>query len=231
MSATTEIGPPARSEGSPIRVFLLDDHELVRRGLHDLMDGEPDVTVVGEAARAVDAVRDIGSLLPDVAILDLRLPDGSGVEVCRQIRAAHPSVACLILTSFDDRHALLAAIASGAAGYILKEIKSEDLLSAVRKAAAGQSLLDPAVTSGVLGGLNDDVESRAQREGLTREEIAVLRLIASGLTDQQIGERLFLPEKAVKIHVTRMLVKLGLQSPASPAIPASPSKSQPASPS
>ena len=212
MSATTEPGTPAHSGESPIRVFLLDDHELVRRGLHDLMDGEPDVTVVGEAARAADAIRDIGALLPDVAILDLRLPDGSGVEVCRQIRTDYPSVACLILTSFDDRHALLAAIASGAAGYILKEIRSEDLLSAVRKAASGQSLLDPTVTSGVLGGLNDDIESRSQREGLTREEIAVLRLIAAGLNDRQIGERLFLPEKAVKIHVTRMLVKLGLGS-------------------
>jgi two-component system, NarL family, response regulator DevR len=195
----------------PIRVFLLDDHDLIRRGLHDLLDAQPDITVVGEAARVSEAVDRIPQLHPDVAILDLRLPDGSGVDVCRQVRAADPAVSCLILTSFDDRHALLAAIAAGASGFVLKEIHSDALLDGVRRAAAGESLLDPAVTAQVLAQLQDDADAPAQSNGLTRDELSVLRLVAAGLTDRQVGERLFLPERAVKIHLTRVLVKLGLQ--------------------
>ena len=197
----------------PIRVFLLDDHDLIRRGLHDLLDAQPDITVVGEAGRVADAVDRIPQLQPDVAILDLRLPDGSGVDVCRQVRAEHPEVACLILTSFDDRHALLAAIAAGASGFVLKELHSDALLNSVRRAAAGESLLDPVVTEQVLTQLRTDADSPAQANGLTRDELSVLRLVAGGLTDRQVGERLFLPEKAVKIHLTRVLVKLGLQGP------------------
>jgi two-component system response regulator DevR len=209
---SAESSAPAEAPGAPpIRVFLLDDHELVRRGLHDLIDAEPDVSVIGEAGTAAEAVTRISELLPDVAVLDLRLPDGNGVEVCRQIRSEHPSVACLILTSFDDRYALLAAIAAGAAGYVLKEIRSGELLDGIRRAAAGQSLLDPAVTESVLSRLRDEPGPPVRREGFSREELSVLRLVAAGMTDRQIGERLFLPEKAVKLVVTRLLVKLGLQ--------------------
>jgi two-component system response regulator DevR len=197
--------------GPSIRVFLLDDHDLIRRGLRDLLEAESDIVVVGEAARAADAIRDIPALRPDVAILDLRLPDGSGVEVCRQVRAEAPAVACLILTSFDDRHALLAAIAAGAAGFVLKEIHSADLVPGVRTAAAGESLLDPTITEQVLGRLQEDPAAPARPEPLNTEELSVLRLVAAGLSDRQVGERLFLPERTVKLHFARMLVKLGLQ--------------------
>jgi DNA-binding NarL/FixJ family response regulator len=197
--------------GRPIRVFLLDDHDLIRRGLRDLLEAESDIVVVGEANRATDAIREIPALRPDVAILDLRLPDGTGVEVCRQVRAREPTVACLILTSFDDRHALLAAIAAGAAGFVLKEIHSGELVQGVRTAAAGESLLDPAITERILGRLEADSDAAARPEPLTAEELSVLRLVAAGLTDQQIGERLFLAERTVRLHFARLLVKLGLQ--------------------
>jgi two-component system, NarL family, response regulator DevR len=195
----------------PIRVFLLDDHDLIRRGLRDLLEAESDIVVVGEANRATDAIRDIPELRPDVAILDLRLPDGSGVEVCRQVRAQEPTVACLILTSFDDRHALLAAIAAGAAGFVLKEIHSGDLVDGVRTAAAGESLLDPAITERILGRLQTNTDPEIPQEPLTAEELSVLRLVAAGLTDRQVGEKLFLAERAVRLHFARLLVKLGLQ--------------------
>jgi two-component system response regulator DevR len=194
----------------PIRVFLLDDHDLIRRGLRDLLEAEPDIVVVGEAGRAADAVREIASLQPDVAILDLRLPDGTGVEVCRQVRAEQPEVACLILTSFDDRHALLAAVAAGAAGFVLKEVHSASLAPGVRTAAAGQSLLDSALTERILGRLQADTDTPAGPEPLSPEELSVLRLVADGLSDREVGERLFLPERTVKLHFTRILVKLGL---------------------
>jgi two-component system, NarL family, response regulator DevR len=195
----------------PIRVFLLDDHDLIRRGLRDLLEAEPDIVVVGEAGRAADAIRDIPALRPDVAILDLRLPDGTGVDVCRQVRAQQPAIACLILTSFDDRHALLAAIAAGAVGFVLKEIHSVDLVPGVRTAAAGESLLDPAITEQILGRLQGDPTAPPRPEPLNPEELSVLRLVADGLSDRQISERLFVPERTVKLHFARLLVKLGLQ--------------------
>jgi two-component system response regulator DevR len=206
---------PAGTNGAtsaPIRVFLLDDHDLIRRGLRDLLEAEPDIVVVGEAGRAADAIRDIPALRPDVAILDLRLPDGTGVEVCRQVRAQEPAVACLILTSFDDRHALLAAIAAGAAGFVLKEIHSAGLVPGVRTAAAGESLLDPLITEQILGRLQEEPGAPARPGPLNPEELSVLRLVAAGLTDRQIGERLFLPERTIRLHFARMLVKLGLQA-------------------
>lgn len=195
----------------PIRVFLMDDHELIRRGLRDLLESEPDIVVVGEAGRAADAIRDIPAIRPDVAILDLRVPDGSGVEVCRQVRTTEPDVACLILTSFDDRHALLAAIAAGASGFVLKEVHSDALVSGVRSAAAGQSLLNPAITEQILGRLQAGTEAPTGPQALSTEEISVLRLVADGLSDRQIGEQMFLPERTVKLHFARLLVKLGLQ--------------------
>jgi two-component system response regulator DevR len=207
-------GPPAGPAGAstPIRVFLLDDHELVRRGLHDLLSGEPDIEVVGEAGLAAEALRRIPALLPDVAILDARLPDGHGVDVCRDIRSSHPEVACLMFTSYDDDEALLAAIMAGASGYVLKQIRGTDFVDAVRRVAAGQSLLDPAVTRTVLA----RVRQTEHREddplaALTDQERRVLELIAEGLTNRQIGERLFLAEKTVKKYVSSLLAKLGLQ--------------------
>ncbi len=207
-------GPPGGSPGgsTPIRVFLLDDHELVRRGLHDLLSGESDIEVVGEAGLAAEALRRIPALLPDVAILDARLPDGHGVDVCRDIRSSHPEVACLMFTSYDDDEALLAAIMAGASGYVLKQIRGTDFVDAVRRVAAGQSLLDPAVTRTVLA----RVRQTEHREddplaALTEQERKVLELIAEGLTNRQIGERLFLAEKTVKKYVSSLLAKLGLQ--------------------
>jgi two-component system, NarL family, response regulator DevR len=196
----------------PIRVFLLDDHELVRRGLHDLLSGEPDIEVVGEAGLAAEALRRIPALLPNVAILDARLPDGHGVDVCRDIRSNYPDIACLMFTSYDDDEALLAAIMAGASGYVLKQIRGTDFVDAVRRVAAGQSLLDPAVTRTVLARVRQgDVRDQDPLGSLTNQERRVLELIAEGLTNRQIGERLFLAEKTVKKYVSSLLAKLGLQ--------------------
>jgi DNA-binding NarL/FixJ family response regulator len=206
-----EAGSAARGS-DVIRVFLLDDHEMVRRGLHDLLSGEPDIEVVGEAGLAAEALRRIPALQPDVAILDARLPDGHGVDVCREIRSSYPDIACLMFTSYDDDEALLAAIMAGASGYVLKQIRGTDFIDAVRRVAAGQSLLDPAVTRTVLA----RVRQTEHREhdplaALTDQERRVLELIAEGLTNRQIGERLFLAEKTVKKYVSSLLAKLGLQ--------------------
>jgi two-component system response regulator DevR len=194
-----------------IRVFLLDDHDLIRRGLHDLLEIEPDINVVGEAGTVAAALTAIPEMMPDVAILDLRLRDGTGVQVCREIRAVHPQIACLILTSFDDRHAVLAAIAAGASGFVLKEIQSSDLVSGVRRAAAGESLIDPALAEQVLSRLSADAELSPAPDSLSKEELAVLRAVASGLSDKEISAKLFMPDRMVKLHFTKMLVKLGLQ--------------------
>jgi len=209
----TNGGTGAIGHGStPIRVFLLDDHELVRRGLHDLLSGEPDIEVVGEASLAAEALRRIPALLPDVAILDARLPDGHGVDVCREIRSTHPDIACLMFTSYDDDEALLAAIMAGASGYVLKQIRGTDFVDAVRRVAAGQSLLDPAVTRTVLARVRQTEHREHDPLGaLSDQERRVLELIAEGLTNRQIGERLFLAEKTVKKYVSSLLAKLGLQ--------------------
>jgi len=206
---TANVGQPIAPRRAPIRVYILDDHELVRRGLHELLNGEPGITMVGESGLVSDALRDIRALRPDIALLDVRLPDGSGIEVCRQVRSDHPEVACLILSGVDDLEALLAAITAGASGYVLKQDGGTDLVDDIRRAAAGQSLLDPAVTRAVLDELHGD-SSPARPEALTTSERHVLELVAKGLTNRQIGERLFMPERTVKIHVTRLLVKLGL---------------------
>ena len=197
--------------GGSIRVFLLDDHEVVRRGLRDLFESEPDLTVVGESGSAVQAVPLLGALRPDVAILDARLLDGNGVDVCRAVRSAHPTVRALILTSYDDEEALFGAILAGASGYLLKQVRGDELVDAVRRVAAGQSLLDPAVTHNVL----DRVRSRAARAGalscLSEREHEILLLVAEGLTNRQIAQRLFIAEKTAKNHVSNLLGKLGLE--------------------
>jgi len=195
-----------------IRVFLLDDHEVVRRGLRGLFESEAGFEVVGESGSAKDAEARIPALRPDVAILDGRLPDGSGVEVCRQVRSVDPTIRVIILTSYDDDEALFAAIMAGAAGYLLKQIIGNDLLDTVRKVAAGQSLLDPAVTQRVLQRLRDGGDSEpAELHALTPQERRILELVAEGLTNRQIGEQLFLAEKTVKNYVTSILSKLGMQ--------------------
>ncbi|MFD7502199.1 response regulator [Streptomyces sp. NPDC059850] len=208
--AGTRATPPA-----PIRVFLLDDHEVVRRGLHDLLDAEPDIEVVGDAGTVDHALARGPALRPDVAILDVRLPDGDGITVCRELRSRMPGLACLMLTSFDDDDALLDAIMAGAAGYVLKQIKGSDLVSAVRTVASGQSMLDPATTARLMRSLRGDTAPQEPRDealaGLSPREGEILALIGEGLTNRQIGKRLFLSEKTVKNHISRLLAKLGVE--------------------
>jgi DNA-binding NarL/FixJ family response regulator len=205
-----------------IRIFLLDDHEIVRRGLRDLFEAEDDFVVVGESGSAVEATNRIPALRPDVAVLDGRLPDGSGVEVCRSIRSVDPTIQALILTSYDDDEALFAAIMAGAAGYVLKQIGSTDLVDAVRRVAAGQSLLDPAVTHRVLERLRSGPDNEPDElSELTAQERKILELIAEGLTNRQIAGRIYLAEKTVKNYVSSILMKLGLERRTQAAVLAS----------
>ncbi|MET9382041.1 response regulator transcription factor [Streptomyces sp. NPDC002928] len=196
-----------------IRVFLLDDHEVVRRGVHEMLSVEDDIEVVGEAGTAAEALVRIPAIRPDVAVLDVRLPDGSGVEVCREIRSRDDSVACLMLTSFADDEALFDAIMAGASGYVLKAIRGNELLTAVRDVAAGKSLLDPVTTARVLERLRkgDDTKGEDRLAHLTEQERRILDLIGEGLTNRQIGERLHLAEKTIKNYVSGLLSKLGMQ--------------------
>jgi two-component system, NarL family, response regulator DevR len=194
-----------------IRVFLLDDHELVRRGLRDLLESETDVAVVGEASSADEALRRIPACQPNVAVLDVRMPGGSGIDVCREIRSSYPEIACLILTSFDDDDALFAAIMAGASGYVLKQVRGGEFVDALRRVADGQSLLDPAVTRSVLTRLRDGPASEPRLAGLTAQEHRILELIGDGLTNREIGVRLSLAEATVKNYVSRLLNKLGMQ--------------------
>jgi two-component system, NarL family, response regulator DevR len=195
----------------PIRVFLLDDHEVVRRGLRELLEDEPDIEVVGEAESAATAVRRIPALRPDVAVLDARLGDGNGIDVCRDVRSLDDSIRAIILTSYDDDEALFAAIMAGASGYVLKQIHGTDLVDGIRRVAAGQSLLDPALTARVLQRLRDGSGPPDELAALTDQERKILTCIAEGLTNRQIGERLFLAEKTVKNYVSSLLAKLGLE--------------------
>jgi two-component system, NarL family, response regulator DevR len=202
---------PTVTSNRPIRVFILDDHELVRRGLTDLLTTTDDLVIVGEAATAADALRRIPAAAPDVALLDARLPDGSGIDVCREIRSSYENVRCLILTSYDDDEALFAAVMAGASGYLLKQIRGNNLLEGIRQVAAGRSLLDPAVTEKLLDRLRNPVEPDPMVGKLTAREREILDLIAEGCTNRQIGERLFLAEKTVKNYVSGLLTKLGMQ--------------------
>jgi len=195
-----------------IRVYLLDDHELVRRGLIALLESADDIEVIGESGLAQEATRRIPALRPDVAILDARLPDGSGIDVCRDVRSADPSIKALILTSYQDDEALFSAIMAGAAGYVLKQIKGNDLVDSVRRVAAGQSLLDPLVTAQVLERIRHGAGNEPEElSGLTTQERRILELIAQGLTNRQIGEQLFLAEKTIKNYVSSLLAKLGVE--------------------
>ena len=195
----------------PIRVFLLDDHEIVRRGVRDLLEAESDIEVVGEASSAEQALRRVPALNPDVAVLDVRLPDGNGVTVCRDLRSQMPQLKCLMLTSFADDEAMLNAILAGAAGYVLKQIRGTDLVEAVRTVAAGGSLLDARTASNVLERAQHKSTSSDPLTRLTEREKEILALIGEGLTNRQIGERLFLAEKTVKNYVSGLLAKLGME--------------------
>ncbi|MEU0316108.1 response regulator transcription factor [Nocardioides sp. NPDC006273] len=212
----TESVAPQGAE--PIRVFLLDDHEVIRRGIKDLLEDEDDMVVVGESGLADEARRRIPALRPDVAILDGRLPDGSGIDVCRDIRSVDPSIAALILTSFDDDDALFSAIMAGASGYILKQVRSADLVETVRQVAAGRSMLDPAVTAQVLERIRTGPKTNSAFEHLTNHERRILELIGEGLTNRQIGQEMHLAEKTVKNYVSSLLAKLGLESRTQAAI-------------
>jgi two-component system response regulator DevR len=192
-----------------IRVFLMDDHEVVRQGLRYLLESEEDIEVVGEASTAAEAVAGIGTTQPRVAVLDVRLPDGNGVEVCREVRSSYPNVACLMLTSFADDEALFDAIMAGASGYVLKEVRGTELVNDVRRVAGGHSLLDPALTERIIKRIkNRKDEDKASR--LTSQEQRILDHIAEGLTNRQIAAAMYLSEKTVKNYVSNLLSKLGM---------------------
>jgi DNA-binding NarL/FixJ family response regulator len=195
----------------PLAVFLLDDHEVVRTGLRALLEAGDDITVVGEAGTVADALSRIPAAKPDVAILDVRLPDGNGVEVCREVRSADPDIVCVMLTSYADDEALIASIMAGAAGYVLKQIGSLDLLDTIRRAGAGESLLDPALTDRVLERLRDGPAVDPRLASLTPQERRILDLIAEGKTNRQIAEEMYLAEKTVKNYVSNLLAKLGME--------------------
>jgi two-component system response regulator DevR len=210
--AVVQLAPGAwQDPPMSIRVFLLDDHEVVRAGIRALLEPEEDIEVVGEAGTVADALVRVPVARPDVAILDVRLPDGSGIEVCRQIRSDSPEIVCLMLTSYADDEALLAAVMAGAAGYVLKQVGGNDLVSDIRKVAIGGSLLDPALTRRVLERVQRGPEEDKRLTSLTGQERRILDQIAQGRTNRQIGEELFLAEKTVKNYVSNLLSKLGME--------------------
>ncbi|MDS1271869.1 response regulator transcription factor [Lipingzhangella sp. LS1_29] len=199
------------ASGHPTRVFLLDDHAIVRRGLVALLEDEDDIIVVGEAETANQAVHRIPVVQPDVAVLDVRLPDGDGVSVCRDVRSLCPQTACLMLTSYSDDDALYEAVMAGASGYVLKQIHGSDLVGAIRTVAGGGSLLDPRTTSRMLHQIRDRAERSDPLRALSRQERQIFELIGQGLTNRQIGQRMYLAEKTVKNYVSSLLRKLSMQ--------------------
>jgi DNA-binding NarL/FixJ family response regulator len=194
----------------PIRVFLLDDHEIVRRGVRDLLEIEDDLEVVGEAGTAQEALARVPATRPDVAILDVQLPDGDGIEVCRELRSQNPELHCLMLTSFADDEALFSAVMAGAAGYVLKQVRGNDLVEGIRRVAAGESLLDPASTARVLERLRRKPEEADELAVLSPQERRIFELIGEGMTNRQIGQQMYLAEKTVKNYVSNVLSKLGM---------------------
>ena len=194
-----------------LKVFLVDDHEVVRRGLVDLIEEESDLTVVGQAATVSEALARIPAARPDVAVLDMRLPDGNGIELCRELRSEWPDLACLILTSYTEEQAMTDAILAGASGYVIKDIRGLELISAIRTVGSGRSLLDGRAATALLNRLRSEADKPNPTADLTQQERTVLDLIGEGLTNRQIAERMFLAEKTIKNYVSRLLAKLGLE--------------------
>ena len=197
---------------SRVRVYLLDDHEVVRRGVKELLELDGTIVVVGESGSSVEAMQRIPAFRPHVALLDARLPDGSGIDVCRHVRSVDPSIKVLILTSYDDDQALFAAIMAGASGYLLKQVRGSDLVESVRRVARGQSMLDPAMTAQVLQRVRSGSSEDPALAPLTTQERRILALLAEGLTNRELAERMYLSEKTVKNYVSSVLTKLGLTS-------------------
>jgi len=194
-----------------LTVFLVDDHEMVRRGVADLLGEEPDLMVVGQASSVAEALARVPAIMPDLVVLDVRLPDGNGVELCRELRSGMPALNCLMLTSYTDEDAMLEAILAGAGGYVIKDIKGSALLSAVRTVGSGHSLLDNRAAAALISRLRANAADSGPLAGLTGQERVLLDLIGEGLTNRQIAERMFLAEKTVKNYVSRLLAKLGMQ--------------------
>ncbi len=194
-----------------LRVFLVDDHEVVRRGVADLLNDEDDLTVIGEASSVAQALARIPALRPDIAVLDIRLPDGNGVELCRELKSKLPELNCLMLTSYPDEQAMMDAILAGAGGYVIKDIKGMELISAVRTVGSGRSLLDNRAAAALMSRLRASVQKPGPLAELTEREHTVLELIGEGLTNRQIAERMFLAEKTIKNYVSRLLAKLGME--------------------
>ncbi|WP_028927115.1 response regulator transcription factor [Pseudonocardia acaciae] len=194
-----------------LNVFLVDDHEVVRRGVADLLDAEADLTVIGQASSVSEALARIPALRPDVVVLDVRLPDGNGVELCRELRSKMPELNCLMLTSFTDEQAMMDAILAGAGGYVIKDIRGMELVSAVRTVGSGRSLLDNRAAAALMARLRASVEEPGPLSGLTERERTLLELIGEGLTNRQIAQRMYLAEKTVKNYVSRLLGKLGME--------------------
>jgi DNA-binding NarL/FixJ family response regulator len=202
----------------PVRVFLLDDHELVREGIRNLLEGDDDLEVVGEAATAADALVRIPLARPDVAVLDVRLQAGNGIEVCRELRSAMPELACLMLTSFADDEALFASVMAGASGYVLKQIRSRDLIDDIHRVARGESLLDPKLVAKVVERLSNPPKEDVELASLSPQERRILELIAQGMTNRQIAETMFLAEHTVKNYTTTLLRKLRMSNRTEAAI-------------
>src|ERR1700722_4359049 len=193
-----------------LKVYLVDDHEVVRRGVRELLESEDDITVVGEAGTQEEALSNIPQVHPDVVLLDVRLPDGDGIEICREIRSSAPEIACLMLTSFADDEAFLGAVIAGASGYVLKQIRGNDLVASVRRAAKGESLLDPMMVAKARARLGRDVEEERLR-GLSPQERRILELISEGMTNREIADTMFLAEKTVRNYVSNLLLKMGMK--------------------
>jgi two-component system response regulator DevR len=194
-----------------LNVFLVDDHEVVRRGVAELIDAEDDLTVIGQASTVSEALARVPALRPDVAVLDMRLPDGNGVELCRDLRSRMPELNCLILTSYTDEQAMLDAILAGAGGYVIKDIKGMELVSAIRTVGSGRSLLDNRAAAALMARLRASVDKPGPLAKLTEQERVLLDLLGEGLTNRQVAERMFLAEKTVKNYVSRLLAKLGME--------------------
>jgi two-component system, NarL family, response regulator DevR len=213
VTTVTERGEGPVDDGAPtVRVFLVDDHEVVRRGVAELLEDEPDLVVTGEAGSVAEALARVPAVRPDVVVVDMRLPDGDGAELCRRLRESVPGTRCLVLTSYAEKEAFTAAVAAGAAGFVLKQVRGTALVSAVRTVAAGGTLLDEIPSTGPRPAVQSTPAPGTDRLGsLTEQERTVLRLIGEGLTNRQIGERMGLAEKTVKNYTSHLLAKLGLE--------------------